>query len=290
MPEDEAMPPQEACWLISAATRRNLVDKAALAMANIAIFDLEDALAKDQKEAGRQAYRECFLARRPGGPGIAVRINSLATRLGMQDLLFMLDCEVVPEKVILPCSGWPRDVTIVAEILGIVRPDLSIYPVIESLQGLRALREPWTASPFLGGLHFGSADMAADLGRRLSRLDLDFYRREIVFAARSHNVTAIDAPCFQIGDEAVLRAECASAARLGFDGKIAIHPSQVPIIGEYFSLSHDDIKHARDIVSRHAKDTIAQVDGDMTGPPFVRYAEKVLRQAQADTQHWEPQQ
>lgn len=276
--------PREASWLISAATRRNLLDKAAAVNADVTIFDFEDALPEDEKAAGRAAFREAFRARGPGGPGMAVRINSLATRLGMQDLLFLLDGDIVPEMVILPRSGSPRDVTIVAELLGSAQPDLRIYPVVESLQGFRALREFSYALPLLGGIHFGAADLAADIGIRLSRLNLDFYRSEIVFAARSIGIVAIDSPCFQIDNEAMLCAECESAARLGFDGKIAIHPNQVPIINDYFKATNDDIAYARDIVARHAGDAIMRVEGDMTGPPFVRYAEKVLRRAEAQTQ------
>lgn len=279
MPQHSTIPCSEASWLISAATRDDLLAKAASVDADIAIFDFEDALAKDQKESGQQAYREHILVHEEG-PEVAVRINAISTPQGMRDLLFLLDAGIVPGKIIVPRSGSMREVAIVAELLGPVRPDLRIYPLIESLEGLRALREPCPAMPLLGGLHFGSADMAADIGKRLSRLDLNFYRSEIVFAARLHGVSAIDSPCFRIGDEATLRADCESAARLGFDGKIGIHPSQIPIINEYFRTCDDDIAHARELVSRHREKPVTQVNGDMTGPPFVRYAKKIIRGAE----------
>jgi citrate lyase beta subunit len=279
---------RKASWLISAATRRELLDKANTSKADVAIFDFEDGLSADQKTAGRAVFREAFLARGPVRPSIAVRINSLATRLGIEDLLFLLERDVIPEIVILARSGSLRDITIVSEVLGGARPDLRIFSVVESLEGFRALREISHAPPLLGGIHFGAADLAADIGLRLSRVNLDFYRSEIVFAARSNGIAAVDSPCFQIDNEAILRAECESAVRLGFDGKIALHPRQVPIINEYFKTSNDDIAYARDIVARHTKQTITQVEGEVTGPPFVRYAKKLLRRADVEAKTEEP--
>ena len=266
-------------WLIAAATRINLLEKSSAVNASVAIFDLEDGLAKDAKAQGRQDYLAAFRARHPSGARIALRINALSSRWGLQDILFLAEEDAVPDIVILPRCGGAREVELVAELLAPLRPAVTIYPVIETLRGLRALREIAHAPARLGGFHLGLADLSAEIGVPLHRANLDFHRAEFAFAAKSLGVAAIDSPCFRIGDERVLRAECESSLRLGFDGKVAIHPSQVPVINEMFGLTRADIECAQAIVARHADDAIVQVEGDMTGPPFVRYAEKVLQQA-----------
>jgi len=269
----------ETSWLNAAATRVNLLEKAQSTQASVVVFDLEDALPKDQKVAGRHAYRAAFHARGDKATRIAVRINSLASSLGLEDLLFLLTEQIVPDIIILPRSGWARDISIVAELISDANPNLKVYSVIESLQGFRALRELPPVTKFFGGLILGSADLAADLGIQLRRSNLDFYRSELAFAAKSIGIAAIDAPCFQIDNESALISECEAALRMGFDGKIAVHPNQVPIINGVFGVSQDALSYAHDIISRHTKDAISHVNGDMTGPPFVRYAEKVIRRA-----------
>lgn len=267
-------------WLCAAATRSNLIEKTREFSADIAIFDFEDALHIDDKENGRWAY---FNASKETKESLAVRINALNTRLGLQDILFFLEQDIVPDMVILPKSGFGRDISIIWELLGEKKPNLKVFPVIETIQGFRAMRNLVDVPKCLGGFHFGAADLAADLGLELNRAKMNFYREEIAFVAKSLGVAAIDSPCFEIKNEHVIRSECEAAKQIGYAGKIAIHPCQVDIINSVFKISEDTVRRAESLINRHLGNPIMQDNGSMTGPPFVRFAEKIIMEMKTNS-------
>jgi len=109
------------------------------------------------------------------------------------------------------------------------------------------------------------------------------YRSATVAAARLAGILAIDAPFLGIGDDAGLRADARRALEFGFDGKLAIHPSQVAPIAETFAPSDDEIAHARAVLAALSAGGVAVVNGKMVDPPIIASAQRVLARASTRT-------
>jgi citrate lyase beta subunit len=109
---------------------------------------------------------------------------------------------------------------------------------------------------------------------------------QIAVAALRQGLQAIDAPCFAIDDAASLQEELEIALDLGFTGKIAIHPAQVASINHAFSPSDAELRDAIAVVRSldGATHGIASVQGQMIGPPFAKYAQKVIQKAGLTTE------
>lgn len=265
-------------WLCAPALRSNLLEKALEAHADIALFDLEDSVPADRKEAARAHLSHHFAA--PMGIASAIRLNGLRTYDGLKDLLFLVDRAVVPEFLVLPKALLPGDPILAASVFaqrGLRTP--AIFCVIETAQSLWSLRSSGGFPGGLGGLIFGAADFAADLGVPPLHADLRLVRQEIALTARRLGVVAIDSPCFQLRSEVRVRREGRAARGLGFHGKIAIHPAQVTPINELFTESEQAVDHARRLVERFESNpdsAIQQFDDAMVGPPFIRYARSIL--------------
>ncbi len=265
-------------WLCAPALRARLGNKAREVQADIALFDLEDSVPENRKEAARCSLVEHFA--RPLGITSAVRVNSLASYDGLKDVLFLVDRAIVPDIIVLPKALLPGEPTLVASLFAQrgLRPP-AVFCVIETAQSFWSLRVLGGSPAGLGGLIFGAADFAAELGVAPESADLRLVRQEIAVAARRFGVPAIDSPCFQLRNGARLRREARAGRRLGFDGKIAIHPGQVPLINELFTESAQTLDHARRLVEgfeRNPESAIWQLDDAMVGPPFIKYARRIL--------------
>lgn len=268
-------------WLCAPALHPNLVNKAVEVGADIALLDLEDSIPVDRKAAARAALLDHF--RDPPALPIAVRINSLASTDGLKDLLFLLDHALAPTAILLPKAILPAEVSLATSVFrerGVT--SIQIFAIVETVTSLWSLRALTAAPPGLDGLIFGAADFAADLGVPPTATDLRFVVQEIALAAKRFGLAAIDSPCFALRDPAQLAREAEDARRLGFTGKIAIHPDQVALLNERFSPSPEALDDARELVAASEREhgsPILRVNDGMVGPPFLKYARQVLSSA-----------
>ena len=164
-------------------------------------------------------------------------------------------------------------------------PHVRLFAIVETVASLCSLRELRAPPRGLCGLHFGAADLAADLGIDLEDADWSNVRYEIGLIARRLGVSAIDTPCFQYRDHDPLRRELAEAKRFGFTGKIAIHPSQVSIINQFFTPSPREVESAERLVRAHEQGgdgAIFTIDGQMAGPPFLKQALHVMERVSTE--------
>jgi len=268
-------------WLCAPAFHAKLLDKAIEASADIALIDLEDSIPADRKADARATLVDHF--REPAGVPVAVRINSLATTDGLKDLLFVLDHAIVPSVILLAKANLPAEAALATALFRErACPAIEVFAIIETVSSLWSLRTLTATPPGLSGLVFGAADFAADLGVPPTVTDLRFVKQEIALAARRFGVAAIDSPCFQLRDRAELDLETQDARRLGFAGKIAIHPDQVPLINERFAPSPQAVDDARELIAASERDrasAIQRIGDRMIGPPFLKYARQVLSSA-----------
>ena len=233
-------------WLYVPGDRPDRFGKAAASDADQAILDLEDAVAPSKKEQARDAVR-AFLAR-PQPKPIQVRINACDTAWFADDLVALRGLPALT-GIRLPMVESPSDVAAVAERLP---PDGSvrIHLLIESARGVEAAFEVASAHPFVASIGLGEADLRSDLGVEDDH-GLAWARGRIVVAARAAGLPAPAMSVYpDLDDDDGLGASCREGRRLGFLGRAAIHPRQLPIIVDAFMPSNAEVAAANELL-RH---------------------------------------
>jgi citrate lyase beta subunit len=271
--------------LFCPGSRPERFQKALASGADAVCLDLEDGVGPDAKDLARDAVAGFLSGWDGGAPGrceVVVRVNEPGTRLGSRDLE-MLAGVPLPHAVMVPKVGGLEGLLDVAD--GLARHGTSkaplLLPLIETALGLERASEIASADLPLGGLVFGGMDLAAELGARFEWEPLLYARSRIVHAAAIAGVGAIDVPWAPLDDPAGLEQETRRAARLGFTGKLAIHPAQVEAIHRGFAPEPGELAAARRVVEAAARsgEGVVVVDGRMVDRPVVLGAERILARA-----------
>ena len=275
------------------------LDKAMASGADAVIIDLEDSIAPEAKAAARKSAATFLteVGKSADRPHLLVRVNGIATGLIDGDLDVVAGAR--PDAIMLPKAEGGASIihvdaklTACEAIAGL--PDGSIKILAIATETAPALFLAGTyagASSRLEGLTWGAEDLSADLGAETNRDGdgqfLDPYRmaRALCLAgAAAARVPAFDTvtPDFRNAD--LLRREAEEARRDGFQGKIAIHPAQVPIINEVFTPTPAAVAQARAIVAAFdanpGKGAVA-IEGVMYDRPHLARASRVLARAKS---------
>jgi citrate lyase subunit beta/citryl-CoA lyase len=269
-------------WLFVPADSERKIAKALESEADAIIFDLEDSVAPAQKAVARDTLKN--LPKQSNGPQWWVRVNPLGSEFHKDDLKLIGSAYV--HGIVLPKAESGADVTQLAHRTGNIPIHAIVTETAASLFGLLSYRDP--RSP-LKAMSWGAEDLSAALGAS-SKYDasgeLSFtYRlaRSLCLAgAVAAGVQPVDGVFADFRDEEGLRAEAEAARREGFTGKLAIHPAQVPIINAAFTPSHEDIRHAEEIVAAfeaHPDAGVLSVGGKMVDRPHLVQARRVLERA-----------
>ncbi|HZO94100.1 MAG TPA: CoA ester lyase [Candidatus Baltobacteraceae bacterium] len=254
------------------ADRPDRFGKALAAGGTGAILDLEDAVAPDRKEHARDHVR-AYLDAEGDHARVAVRVSPPDTPDGRADLAMLAGARR-PAAIVVPKVRDARDCAVVSDAVG----DLPQIVLIEAARGMAHCESIAEAAHVLA-LAFGPYDLAAELG---SEPDADVmlpHRARMVVAARAAGRWAIDGPSREYGDPAIPARDAALARRLGFDGKLLIHPSQIAPVRDGFTPSPEAVAYARRVVDAAAKGSPAVVDGTMIDAPIEESAKRVLRRA-----------
>jgi (S)-citramalyl-CoA lyase len=283
--EDERNPPMTCqapirarSWLFTPATRPERFANAAEAGADVAILDLEDAVAPKDKAHARRDALDYLAASPSNGVLHALRINGLDTRAGIFDLEALLGSSAVPDFLVLPKTETHGHLQILDRLLTAANKETRLIGLIESAHGLAAAEPIATATPRLAGLMLGAADMAADLGSTTAWEPLAFARGRLIAACALAGVSPIDAPFFNLHDEAGLKRETAAGVALGFSAKAAIHPAQIGAINAALTPSAEAVQRARAILAENGKG-VGTVDGQMIDEAVARKARRTLASA-----------
>lgn len=259
-------------WLYTRANHPRLLSNAEQSGADVVVIDLEDSVPAADKAAARAALN---MQLEPATPVIrAVRISSLLSADGLEDLLYLHHQRLRPDIVIIPKCELPGHAEMVFEILRSRHPSLRIFALIESLRSFFALANLAHAPHYLGGVTFGSADMGTDMELDPINADMAYERRQIVLHAKRLGILAIDTPCFFLRNDARLNAECETGRELGFDGKQVVHPSHVQRVNECFTPRLGPLYANLD---ERDGGGIERSGAVMAGPPMRRYAQIVRR-------------
>jgi len=257
------------------------------------ILDLEDAVTPDRKEAARQQVCDWLQETDFGIQERLVRINPLASDWGRDDVAAIMEC--APDGIVFPKVQSLADVEQMDQLLQSLEKKLGLAkPVPLLLIGTEVAAAVFnlptmSAHERVNGVTWGAEDLSASLGARAKR-DADgnylevfsFVRSMCLLASVAAGVQPIDAVYVDMKDSEGLKKECATAADMGFTGKITIHPSQIDIVNAAFTPSDEEITHARDLVQAFA---INQAEGrmafsfrgEMVDVPHLRRAERVLK-------------
>jgi citrate lyase beta subunit len=279
-------PSRRSCLSVPGSSERKLAKAAELA-ADEVVIDLEDAVAVGAKDEARTAVVAAL-----GdwtGSGVAVRVNGPGTPWCHLDVAAVGALAEMPASIVVPKVESPGDLAFVDRLLdgveagaGRERP-LRVQALIETAAGLANVQEIAAASPRLDALILGYADLAGSLG---GERDLDAWlpaQHELLVAARANGLQAIDGPYLGVAADEGFHAAAARARDLGFDGKWAIHPSQVDALNEAFTPDEAEVARARAVVAalESAQEGAVTLDGEMLDEAVRGAALRVLARAGA---------
>jgi citrate lyase subunit beta/citryl-CoA lyase len=217
------------------------------------VLDLEDAVAPDQKAAARAAVVAALAGGGFAAPRVSVRVNAPGTPWCHEDVLALAAAPVPPVSLVIPKVEREAELQFVELLLEAVHaqtgraPQVRLQALIETARGVAAVDRVAASVPRLDALIVGYADLAASLGRRdgLGHGAWHAVQDRVLVAARAAGIAAIDGPCLQIQPDDALREQVAVARALGYDGKWAIHPSQVPVITDALTPTDDERAEAQ---------------------------------------------
>ena len=263
------------------ASKERALDKARGLNVDAIIFDLEDAVAPDEKTAARETLAAELAT---GGYGYRyriVRINGLDTSWGEDDAraVAAMDCDAV----LLPKT---ESAAHVGALAGLV-PAKPVWCMMETPRGaLNALEI--ADAPGVQGFVMGTNDLAKDIGCETGgdRMAMMAGLQTCVMAARAAGIVIVDGVYNAFKDEDGLRAECEQGLALGMDGKTLIHPAQIDVANSVFAPSDDQVALAkRQIEAFEAAEAqgegVAVVDGKIVENLHVVTARSILAKAEA---------
>lgn len=253
------------------ANRPDRFDKALSSGADAVIVDLEDAVPPDDKARARKAVAAWLSPQRR----VYVRINAADTPWFREDLALARMPGVA--GIMLP-KAERIDEVFTASCVG---AGTAVLPMIESAAGLANV-QTIARAPGVQSLVFGSIDFQLDLGLSCDDVELLPYRSQIVLASRLAGLVApIDGVSTAIDDPAALRADALRSHRLGFGGKLCIHPKQVDIVNSCFGPSEEDLAWAHKVLqaSVGSGGAAVAVDGRMVDRPLMMKAQAIVQQA-----------
>lgn len=264
------MPRAARSLLFVPGSRPDRFDKAMAAGADAVVVDLEDAVAAPDKSRAREALAAWVAPER----AVIVRLNGADTDWFRDDLALCARPGVA--AVMLPKAERADDIAVLRAAGAI-----AVLPLVESAAGFAAL-------PAIAGaagvqrLVFGSLDFQLDLGMRDALEDeLIFFRSQLVLASRLAGLQPpVDGVSTAIDDTERLRDDVLRARRLGFGGKLCIHPRQVADVHRHFAPSAAERAWAQRVLDAAARSggAAVAVDGKMVDKPVIARAQAILQE------------
>ncbi len=279
-------------WLFAPGNHARKVEKVFGVGADVAILDLEDAVAVAEKVAARGAVAEALAL--PRTCRAYVRVNALDTGFTFGDLEAVVGSGL--DGVVLPKVERAADIQMVDWVIGALEQKhgltpgtIDLMPILETGRGIAAAREICAAGGRLKRVSFGAGDYTSDMGMEwtMTEHEVDPARAEVVLASRINDLEPpIDTVFVHIREHDAFRASCARVRQSGFQGKLCIHPDQVGLANAAFTPTADELAWARRIVAAFSAAEAAgsasiQVEGYFVDYPIGERARRVVALAEA---------
>jgi citrate lyase subunit beta / citryl-CoA lyase len=287
--------------LATPASSERMCHKAAISRADLVFLDLEDACAPVAKEGARGIAVRALTELDWGRSVRAVRVNGIETPWCHGDIVELVTgAREALDVIIVPKARTARDVWWVDVLLTQLEAELgmskriSLEVLIEEAEGLTNAPAIARSSERLEAIILGVGDLSASLRARvdgnfdpIGEYPGDFWhfaRIQVLAAARAAGIDAIDAPYPAYEDLAGYRRSAERANLLGFDGKWAIHPDQVPVANEVFAPTDQDIAEAEALMADYRSSEAGGIgaigrDGKLVDAAHMRLAANVLYKA-----------
>ena len=279
-------------FLFAPGNHARRVEKALSLDADAVILDLEDAVATAEKPATRQAIAAAL--GRPRRGWLYVRVNAVDTEFCYGDLVAIvrpgLDGIILPK--VESAAGLATVDWLLAQLereRGLPHGAIDLIPIIETAKGLANLDAVLGARTRVRRVAFGAGDFTLDVNMSWSRGETELApaRAAIVTASRAAGLEApLDTVWVDLADREGLEASAQTALGLGFQGKMCIHPDQIPPVNRIFSPSEAEIAFAERVAAAFAKaeaegSAAIQLDGKFIDYPIVYRAQRTLQRMAA---------
>ena len=257
------------------------------------MFDLEDSVSLNEKDSARLLVFKVLRTQDYGGIETVVRINSLDSPYGKEDIRAMVLAK--PDIIRLPKTEKATDINDVEELvekeekkLGMEIGTIRLMAAVESPLGVINAMSIASSSSRLIGIALGAEDYVTNLktSRYEDGIELLFARSMIVNSARASGIDALDTIYSDLNNEEGFEREVALIKQLGFDGKSIISPRQIDPVHKIFTPTQKEIDFALKVIEgiREAETKasgVIAVDGKMIDKPIVERAERILELARA---------
>nr|WP_321507280.1 CoA ester lyase [uncultured Celeribacter sp.] len=208
------------------------------------LFDLEDAVAPDEKVNARVLLKEALTQGGYGARAKIVRVNGFDTQWGRDDVAAFVGMDI--DGILLPKVESAAMVEDLAQAI----PNVPLWAMMETPLGMINAAEI-AAHPRMAGFVMGTNDLAKELNTRFraDRLPMMGGLHLCLIAARAYGLVALDGVYNAFKDEEGLRVECEQGRDMGFDGKTLIHPAQLAVANAAFAPSEAEIDLARRLIA-----------------------------------------
>ncbi len=263
----------------------SMIQNSDLYGADAVIFDLEDSVLVQHKDAARKLVKSYLEQFNLLSCKVIVRINGMETpflKMDLDDLTYdYIDMFMIPNAT----HGAIEYITNQLKELEKERhlkKEIKLIPIIETPYALLQVKDIVKMSR-VSGLLFGAEDYSMNMSIKRTKegSEISFARNMISIAAKAYNKEVYDTPFIDVNDSEGLKKDILLAKSLGFSGKAAIHPRQIDLINTLFSPSQEDIFDALRIIKEAKKDNKGafSIDGKMVDAPIITRAKKVIEQA-----------
>ena len=272
--------------LFAPASRADVLAKLPRSNPDGVVIDLEDAVPADGKVAARENARKLGRELAVAHPDLAVyvRVNAVPTEWFAADVADAC----VPELagIVVPKLESPDEVdTVAAALTAADLGGLHVVAGAETAAGVERAQE--ICRPPVAACYFGAEDFVADIGgvRTESNLEVLYARSRVVLAARITGVLPIDQVVPAFGDDARFLDDAAQGRALGYQGKLCIHPAQVPLANRAFSPSAEEVDRAQRLLAAYDAavargEAAIAFEGQMVDEPLARHARAVVQAAE----------
>ncbi len=262
------------------------MDKSIECDSDAIIYDLEDAVALENKPLARETLCAFAAEALASGKEIFVRVNDIATEFFRDDIEAAVLAGV--KNIILPKADRPA-VQRACEYIDSIEQKrricgVCLIPLIETPSGVLDMRALMEESSRVAAAQLGAEDLTKELGIKRTKAggEIEYVRTIFAITCSALRIGAIDTPYTDIKDIGGLRRECIKVKDMGMTAKACIHPSHIGVINEIFSPSPKEIEHAADIIAA-AKANGGRgaftYEGRMIDAPIIARAQKVMEKA-----------
>lgn len=261
-------------YLFVPANRPERFSKAVASGANAVIIDLEDAVGADDKTAGRNSLTNWLDSEeaRANRVPILVKVNCVNSGCFGEDLRVCRRPDIA--GIVLPKAERADDIASASA-------GAPVYPLVETALGFSRIAE-LAKAPRVQRLLFGAIDFKHDMGIDGDEDELLFFRSQVVLASRIAGLLSpVDGVTTEIDDLEKIARDAAYTKRLGFGGKLCIHPNQVPIINRTFVPSENELRWANRVLeaAERARGGAVALDGRLIDRPMVLTAQRIIEDA-----------